>query len=448
MSPASVPATTIPAAPSTRRPPSSETRRTGWASRCTRRPDVSSSVGRPDLARREQRDDGRDEEERDAEVLPHERALHTELVERVADRVGNRAGRHLGDDAERERGRRRTRRTTRRARGARAGAPSRTASRARTVGAATTSREANTPAPTSRRDGEQGRCDDECTTRCTAASTSGRRSLSVNGRMRSVQPNGVSHSSHFVLGPESAIIRTTNATPNTAMPSPVASRRVRPSCDVERADADEHRGREHDARARTARSRRPRSRHPGSAPASNVISVVPTKITPTAAPSAASVAVVARAGAGRAREHEVPAAGVLLAAQQSGRGEETPERADGREEDEALVDRVPADGVDRGDRSEQHRDAGVAARGRGELLPARVGPGSCSRRRARTRAIVPPNTSAQTVALIHTCLNARRAMARSTRAPAIASVPPASRAVDEDTGASLHAFAAPAAASP
>ncbi len=60
--------------------------------------------GRPDLARGEQRHDGRDEEKRDAEVLPEKRALHTELVERVADRVGNRTGRHLGDDAERERG--------------------------------------------------------------------------------------------------------------------------------------------------------------------------------------------------------------------------------------------------------------------------------------------------------------------------------------------------------
>ena len=54
----------------------------------------------------------------------------------------------------------------------------------------------------------------------------------MNGRIRSVQPNGVNHSSHLCSGPESAIMRTTNATPNTPMPKPVARRRVRPSCEV------------------------------------------------------------------------------------------------------------------------------------------------------------------------------------------------------------------------
>ncbi len=54
----------------------------------------------------------------------------------------------------------------------------------------------------------------------------------MKGRIRSVQPKGVSQSSHLVLGPESAIMRKTNATPNAAMPKPVASRRDRPSCDV------------------------------------------------------------------------------------------------------------------------------------------------------------------------------------------------------------------------
>ena len=57
----------------------------GWASSCTRRPDVSSSAVDPIWLGGEQRDDGRDEEERDTEVLPYEAALHTELVERVAD---------------------------------------------------------------------------------------------------------------------------------------------------------------------------------------------------------------------------------------------------------------------------------------------------------------------------------------------------------------------------
>ena len=56
--------------------------------------------------------------------------------------------------------------------------------------------------------------------------------MSVSGRMRSIQPNGDNHRSHRVLEPESAIMRTTKATPNTTMPSVVATRRVRPSCDV------------------------------------------------------------------------------------------------------------------------------------------------------------------------------------------------------------------------
>ena len=56
--------------------------------------------------------------------------------------------------------------------------------------------------------------------------------MSVSGRMRSIQPNGDNHRSHRVLEPESASMRTTKATPKTTMPSVVATRRVRPSCDV------------------------------------------------------------------------------------------------------------------------------------------------------------------------------------------------------------------------
>ena len=65
--------------------------------------------------------------------------------------------------------------------------------------------------------------------RSAPASSERPQSLSVNGRMRSVHPNGVTSSSQCVLGPESAIMRTTNATPNTSMPRPVATRRIGPA---------------------------------------------------------------------------------------------------------------------------------------------------------------------------------------------------------------------------
>ena len=70
------------------------------------------------------------------------------------------------------------------------------------------------------------------TTTTPALNASGHPSFSVNGRTRSIQPNGVNHSIHFVASPESAIIRTTNMTPSTPNATPLATRRVRPSCEV------------------------------------------------------------------------------------------------------------------------------------------------------------------------------------------------------------------------
>ncbi len=110
----------------------------------------------------------------------------------------------------------------------------------------TTSRDASVPAPTSRRAASTTDAATSTTT-VTAASTRGRGSLSVSGRMRSIQPNGDNHRSHRVLEPESASMRRTKATPKTTMPSVVATRRVRPSCDVERADRHEDRRSDGDA---------------------------------------------------------------------------------------------------------------------------------------------------------------------------------------------------------
>ena len=127
--------------------------------------------------------------------------------------IGNRTGRDLGDDAERERSRRGPR-TPRDEHGELE--PQRQTERrpSPNVRGGTTSRDANTPAPTSRRAASTI----DATTRRTRSpprARAGAQSLSVNGRIRSVQPNGVSQSNQFVLGPESAIMRTTNATPNT-----------------------------------------------------------------------------------------------------------------------------------------------------------------------------------------------------------------------------------------
>ena len=75
------------------------------------------------------------------------------------------------------------------------------------------------------------------TSTVTAAGSSGHASLCVNGRISSVHPKGVAHNIHRVLEPESAIMRTTKATPTQPIPSPVATRRVRPSCDVSAPNA-------------------------------------------------------------------------------------------------------------------------------------------------------------------------------------------------------------------
>ena len=111
--------------------------------------------------------------------------------------------------------------------------------------------------------------------------------------MRSVQPNGVAHKSHFVDWPESAIIRSMNMTPNTAMPKPVATRLVRPSWDVSAPTATKTAGAIVRLSPYSSVGPAPNPTS-GLRPARSVIAVVPTNTMPTAANSAVSVATVAR----------------------------------------------------------------------------------------------------------------------------------------------------------
>jgi hypothetical protein len=127
----------------------------------------------------------------------------------------------------------------------------------------------------------------------TAASTTGATLFSVIGRIRSAQPNGVHHSSHLVACPESAIIRTTKATPNTAMPNPVATRRDRPSWDVNAPAAKNTAGTSVTLSPYIALSPKEKPTS-GSRPASAVNSVVPANTTAIAPPTPLRVASVAR----------------------------------------------------------------------------------------------------------------------------------------------------------
>ena len=104
--------------------------------------------------------------------------------------------------------------------------------------------------------------------------------------------------------------------------------------------------------------------------AARVINVVPAKITATAAASAVIAAAVARDARVLPASTSCHRPGILLAAQDAGCREDRPERADGGEEDEALVDGVSPDAADRSHRPEQDRETLVGA-GRGhELVPA------------------------------------------------------------------------------
>ena len=73
-------------------------------------------------------------------------------------------------------------------------------------------------------------------------------------------------------------------------------------------------------------------------------------------------------GSGVAGEHELPAPGVLLPAEEPGRGQQAPQRGDRREEDEELVDGVATDGVERGHGPEQDGQPGVASGRHRELV--------------------------------------------------------------------------------
>ena len=94
-----------------------------------------------------------------------------------------------------------------------------------------TSAEARRPSPTSRRPARTMATVVKPTV-VTSAGTSGQGSLTVNGRISSVQPKGVAHASQWVRGPASATMRTTKATATTPSPRLVARRRVRPSWEV------------------------------------------------------------------------------------------------------------------------------------------------------------------------------------------------------------------------
>ena len=277
----------------------------------------------------------------------------------------------------------------------------------------TTSRDANTPAPTSRRDASRV----DATTaahRRGHASTSGRASLPVNGRIRSVQPNGVSHSSHLVPGPESAIMRRTNATPNAPSPTPVASAPRTAELRRDRADAHEHCGREYDARAVQDGLADPEADIRVLRPASRVITVVPAKSTPTAAPSARSVAAVARDA--RVLPASTSCQRPVSSSPRNSRvaDEESPDRADRREEDEALVDGVAADRVDRrlpdraGPRSPCRRSCSPPA------ADGSPRSGSCSRTTAPTPRSSRRRRAPRPWRDPH-LLERRRPMARSTR---------------------------------
>ena len=157
-----------------------------------------------------------------------------------------------------------------------------------------TSGDANTPSPASRRAASLTASADSAST-AKITGTSGHASLVVKGCMRSTQPNGVAQSSHRVAEPESAAIRTTIATPNTTMPSPLATRRVRPSCEVTAPTPVNTAAGIARLRPNSADSPNPKPTL-WFAPATNVSNVVPAKTTPTAAPNATSVEAVARAG--------------------------------------------------------------------------------------------------------------------------------------------------------
>ena len=205
--------------------------------------------GRADLARREQRDHRRDEQERDAEVLPQEAcpARRTCRACRGSSREPRRSPPwRRSPNAKRRAGRPDA--PGRRARAARAERQPERRAEAERCGAGR--RHARRAPRRRRRDARPARVDaTTSTTPSTAASTSGRGSLSVSGRMRSVQPNGVSHSSHSCSGRSrrSCARRTRRRT--RAMPSAVASRRVRPSCDVSAPTPTNTAAAEHDARA-------------------------------------------------------------------------------------------------------------------------------------------------------------------------------------------------------
>ena len=62
------------------------------------------------------------------------------------------------------------------------------------------------------------------------------------GRMSSAQPSGVTHSSQRVPGPESAIIRTTKATPSTAHAQPGGQPTGLGQLGADGADGGEHHG--------------------------------------------------------------------------------------------------------------------------------------------------------------------------------------------------------------
>ncbi len=102
----------------------------------------------------------------------------------------------------------------------------------------------------------------------------------------------MSHSIQRVAEPESATIRSTIVTANTAIPSPVATRRVRPSCEVTAPTAMNTAGATTKLTPYRTVSANGNASF-GSRPAIATIAVVPTKSTTTAPASPASVAAVA-----------------------------------------------------------------------------------------------------------------------------------------------------------
>ena len=184
--------------------------------------------------------------------------------------------------------------------------PSRRA-RARTAAGARRHGTASTPRPRRAVRASSGRDDDARARPTPAASTSGRGSLWVNGRMRSVQPNGVSHSNHFVARPGVGdhAHDERDAEDAHAQAGGHAARATELRGD--RADGDEHRGRDRDAQPvqHGLADAEPTS---GFAPASSVISVVPTNTTPTAPYERGQRRGRGARRAGAAGQHELPAA--------------------------------------------------------------------------------------------------------------------------------------------